>query len=85
MAGVSVFSGWWFCLREGERDWGVDQVEGSSLGGGWFGEGGHDGAVGAVAEVVAGEGGQVVEQAAEAADGLVVDIPRNREGMHYEE
>jgi hypothetical protein len=50
--------------------------------GGGFGQGGHFGGGVVVANVVAGQGGQVVEQAAETAQ---LDIPRNRGGMHYEE
>ena len=47
----------------------ADEVEGTPLVGGGFGEGGDDGL--AVAEVVAGQGAQVVDDVAEAADGLL--------------
>ncbi len=57
-----------WCLREGEGYGGADQVEGAALGGGRGGEL-VDG-LAADAYGVAGEGGQVVEQVAEAADGL---------------
>jgi hypothetical protein len=69
--GVCAGPGSLWCLRgaEGERDGRADEVEGTPLGGGGLGEGG-DGDL-AVAQVVAGEGGQVAEQVAEAADGLV--------------
>jgi hypothetical protein len=69
-----VFSGsaW---LRQGERDRGADEVEGLALGTGGLGEH-RDGDPGfGEADLVAGQGGQVVQQAAEAAigpPGLVV-------------
>ena len=61
-----------WCLREGEGDGGVDEFEGSALGGSGGSEDvdvtvGEDGGV-------AGEGGEVVKQAAEAADGVVVVV-----------
>ena len=59
-----------FWLLQGERDRDADQVEGLALGAGWLGEH-RDAGVGAgEADLVAGQGGQVVEQAAEAAVGL---------------
>ena len=66
--GFAGLVGWLFWLRcGGEGDGGVDEVEGAALGGGGVGEHGHVGAGAGVADLVAGEGGQVVEQAAEAA------------------
>ena len=50
-----------FWLRGGEWDRGVEQVEGAALVGGGVGEDGHLGAGVVVADLVAGEGGQVVE------------------------
>ena len=60
------FALWGFvvCLLEGEWDGGVEELEGAALGVGGDGEGGHDGAGVGVAQVVAGQGGQVGEQAA---------------------
>lgn len=61
------------CLRrEGEWDGGVEELEGAVLGGGGKG----DLVEGAVAEGdgVAGQGGQVVEQAAEAVQGAAVVV-----------
>ena len=49
----------YFASGEGDRDGDAEEVEGSALGVGGFGQGGHGGAVGAVKEVVAGEGAQV--------------------------
>src|SRR6266508_6955224 len=46
--------------------------KGQALVGGWFGEAGHRGVGAGEADLVAGEGGQVVEQAAEAAVGVPV-------------
>ena len=66
--GIGCFVGWLFWLRGGgERDRGVQQVEGAALVGGGVGQHGHVGAGAVVADLVSGEGGQVVEQAAEAA------------------
>ena len=66
--GLAGLVGWLFWLRGGgERYRGVEQVEGAALVGGGVGEHGHVGAGAVVADLVAGEGGQVVEQAAEAA------------------
>jgi transposase len=65
--------GWvWFWLREGVRDGHAEQVEGSSLGGGGGGE--HIDVSVAEADVVAGEGGEVVEQFTEPAHGPVVGV-----------
>src|SRR6266536_1653949 len=70
--GVRCCAGVVWCLREGERDGRAEEFEGAALGGGGCGEDvevavGEDGGV-------AGEGGEVVEQAAEAADGVVVGV-----------
>jgi hypothetical protein len=70
---ASAFTAWaWvlWCLRDGqgERDACADEVEGTPLVCGGFGQG-RDGDL-AVAQVVAGQGGQVVGDVAEAADGL---------------
>src|SRR5712675_1135983 len=54
-------------LRGGQRDGGLEKVEGAALVGGGFGEHRDFGVGACVADLVAGEGGQVVEQAAEAA------------------
>src|SRR5690348_14398284 len=70
--GFLVAGGWWFWLREGDRDGGGEQFEGAALGGGGFGELVEFGAVDV--DAVAGEGGQVGEQAAEGADWLVVFV-----------
>ena len=59
---------WW--LREGQWDGRADEVEGLALVGCGFGEHGHGGVGAGEADLVAGEGGQVVEQAAEAAVGV---------------
>src|SRR6478736_569454 len=56
-----------FWLRGGQGDWGADEVEGAALVGGGFGEHGDVGVGVVVADLVAGQGGQVIEQAAEAA------------------
>src|SRR5579871_2350521 len=59
-----------FWLLQGERDRGADEFEGVPLGAGRLGEH-RDGDLGSgVADLVAGEGGQVLDQAAEAAVGL---------------
>src|ERR1700733_4400395 len=64
--GFTAAAGW--CsgyLLQGERDRGADEVEGLPLGAGGFGEH-RDGDLGAgVADLVAGQGGQVLDQAAE--------------------
>ena len=56
-------------LGEGGRDGRADELEGAALDGGGFGEGGDDGSVGAVLQVVAGQGGQVFEQPLVAVQG----------------
>jgi len=61
-----------FWLLEGERDRGADEVECLALCGGGLGEHGDGGCGAGEADLVAGEGGQVGEQALEAARGLVV-------------
>ena len=57
-------------LRQRERDRGTDQVEGLPLLAGGLGEHRDLGAGAAEADLVAGQGGQVLQQAAEAAVGL---------------
>ena len=59
-----------FWLLQGEGDGGADQLKGAVLVGGGFGEHGHGGLGRWEADLVAGEGGQVGEQAAEAAVGV---------------
>jgi hypothetical protein len=56
-----------FWLRQGQRDGRADQLEGVPLGGCGLGEHGDLGASAGEADLVAGQGGQVLEQAAEAA------------------
>ena len=64
-----------FWLLQGQRDRGAEQVEGVALGAGGLGEH-RDGGLGAgEADLVAGQGGQVLEQAAEAAVGPSGRIP----------
>src|SRR5271170_1102968 len=59
-----------FWLLQGQRDRSADELEGLPLGAGRLGEH-RDGDLGAgVADLVAGQGGQVVQQAAEAVVGL---------------
>ena len=41
--GFHCFRGWAFWLLQGQWDRGVDEFEGAALGGGGFGQGGHDG------------------------------------------
>ncbi len=65
-----------FWLREREWDHRLDELEGFALGGGWAGElldlcPGPVGGVGE-GEVVAGQGGQVLEQGVEAVGGGAV-------------
>src|SRR5271165_781906 len=60
--GVRWFRWWLLWLRgDGEGDGGVEEVEGAALVGGGFGEHGHVDGGAVVAELVAGEGGQVIE------------------------
>ena len=59
-----------FWLRQGERDRGAEEGEGLALGAGRLGEH-RDGGLGAgKPDLAAGQGGQVVQQAAEAVVGL---------------
>ena len=58
-----------FWLLQGERDGGADEVEGLALFAGGLGEHGDGGGGSGEADLVAGEGGEVGEQAAEAAVG----------------
>ena len=59
-----------FWLLQGERDGGADELQGLPLGAGRLGEH-RDGDLGAgEPDLVAGQGGQVLQQAAEAAVGL---------------
>ena len=55
-----------FCLLCAGGDGCADELECAALGCCGLGEDGHGGSVGAVAQVVAAQGGQVGEQAAEA-------------------
>src|SRR5580658_4174142 len=58
--------GW---LLQGEGDRGADEVEGVALGAGGLGQYWHGGAGSGEADLVAGQGGEVLEQAAEAVVG----------------
>ena len=73
--GFVGFGGWLFWLRgDGEWDGGVDEFEGAALLGGGVGEF-VDFDVGVVvADSVAGEGGQVVEQVVEVVDRVAVGV-----------
>ena len=62
----------WWCLREGDWDGGVEQVEGAALE--WRGGGELVDGSTADGDGVAGERSEMVEQVAEAADGLVVGV-----------
>ena len=57
-------------LLQGERDRGIDELEGLPLGAGRLGEHRDGGGGAGEADLVAGQGGQVLEQAAEAVVGL---------------
>src|SRR5271166_6635972 len=59
--GFAGLVGWWFWLRGGQGYRGANEVESAALVGGGFGEGGHLGVGAVVADLVAGEGGQVIE------------------------
>ena len=59
-----------FWLRQGERDRDADQVEGLALGACRLGEHRDLGGGAGKADLVAGQGGQVPDQAAEAPVGL---------------
>src|SRR5258708_36468855 len=58
-----------FWLPQGQRDRCADELECFALGAGGLGEHGNGGRRAGEADLVAGEGGQVGEQAAEAAVG----------------
>jgi hypothetical protein len=58
-----------FWLLQGERDGGADEVECLALVAGGLGEHRDGGGGAGEADLVAGEGGEVVEEAAEAAVG----------------
>ena len=62
-----------FWLLQGERD-GLVEFEGPSLGGGGLREHGHGGVGSGEADVVAGQGGEVVEQSAEAVQPLAAFV-----------
>ena len=70
--GLTVGLGCVCWQRQRERDRGTDQVEGLPLGAGGLGEHLDLGAGAAEADLVAGQRGQVAEQAAEAALGAAV-------------
>ena len=59
-----------FWLLQGERDRDAEEAEGFALGAGRLGEHRHLGAGAGEPDLVAGQGGQVLQQAAEAAVGL---------------
>ena len=59
-----------FWLRQGERDRNADQVEGLTLFAGGLGEHRDLGGGAGEPDLVAGQGGQVLEQATDAAVGL---------------
>jgi hypothetical protein len=63
-----------FWLRHGERDRGADQVEGLTLCAGGLGEHRDVGGGSGEPDLVAGQGGQVVDQAAEAAVGAAARV-----------
>ncbi len=74
--GISDVRGVGFWLREGGWDHRLDELEGSTLGGGWAGQllDVHSGRVGED-DVVAGESGQVGKQGVEAVGwGAVVEL-----------
>ncbi len=60
-----------FWLLQGERDRGAEEVEGLPLGAGRLGEHRHGGVGPGEPDLVAGQGGQVVQQAAEAPVGPI--------------
>jgi hypothetical protein len=66
--GVRRFQAGLWCLPDGQGYPDTEEVEGAALVRGGFGEGRDDGL--AVAQVVAGQGVEVVDDVAEAADGL---------------
>jgi hypothetical protein len=59
-----------FCLRQGQRDRGAEQAEGLTLCAGRLGEHRYGDLGAGEPDRVAGEGGQVLQQVAEAAVGL---------------
>ena len=59
----------WLLLQD-ERDRGADEAERLALFAGWLGEHGDSGGRAGEQDLVAGQGGQVLQQAAEAAVGL---------------
>jgi hypothetical protein len=59
-----------FWLLQGDRYRDAEQVEGFALGAGGLGQHRHGGLGAGEPDLVAGQGGQVAEQAAEAAVGL---------------
>jgi len=59
-----------FWLLQGERDRGAEEVEGFPLGAGRLGEHRHGGLGAGEPDLVTGQGGQVLDQAAEAVIGL---------------
>ena len=70
--GFAARGGCVFWLRQGERDGGADEVERFALGAGWLGQHGHYCAGAGEADLVAGQGAQVVQEAAEASVGPAV-------------
>jgi len=66
----TAMAGWSSWLLQGERDRGIDELECLSLGAGRLGEHRDGGGGAGEADLVAGQGGQVLEQAAEAVVGL---------------
>ena len=69
--GLFVLGGFWFWLLQGQGDGGVEEFEDVSLGGGGLGEHGNGGLGSAEPDVVAGQGGEVVEEPAEGPDAVV--------------
>jgi hypothetical protein len=65
-----VLAGWLFWLPQGERDRDADELEGFPLGAGGLGQHRHGGAGAGEPDLVAGQGGQLLDQAAEAVVGL---------------
>ena len=72
--GFAVFGGWGFCLLQVQRDGGVEEFEDTALGFGGDREGGHDGSVGAVLDVVAGQRAQMGEQGTEGPHWVAVVV-----------
>ena len=63
-------AGWLFWLRQGERDRDADKAEGFPLGAGGFGEHRHVGGGAGEPDLVAGQRGQVLQQAADLRAGV---------------